>query len=194
MKRIATLIIVLFLVGSCKAQILLPQGVIPIEDINTYQGDVPDGGYIKDVHHLLDKYEGTWVGSFDNKTYKIVINKVVDSYLEIQEDKLLLRYKITDENGNVIANTINLPDENRLIVEGYRMVDGDTNNEYYKLLYHGEECAQNGIIYISINNNTNQMNLGLSVPGGGFSCEDYGSVQQVLPTFKTSGGVMLIKQ
>lgn len=150
MKNAIAIIIVLSAL-SCKAQLVpVPPGVIPIESFQDHQGSTSNIDYIKDVNHLLDKYEGTWIGTYNNKEYKIVINGFKRTKYRIKEDMLLLRYKITNTNGQEIINTLNLPNNDTHVINGSYMENGGKSGEYYVMDYLGEEslCGQKGAIYI----------------------------------------------
>lgn len=103
MKNIIMITFLSLTALSCKAQI------IPIEeDINyrTNEIEIPDGAYIKDVNNLLDKFIGTWTGTFDNKSYEFGITKQTVSFLGISIDRLIIKYVITDNVTNqVIVDT-----------------------------------------------------------------------------------------
>ena len=94
-------IVIIFLLLSCKAQ------TIAIEDFQDYvkqnKHGLLNGGYIKDVNNVLDKFVGTWKGTQNSKNYEFVIVKVTKNDGVLKEDKLLMRYKITDSNGVIIA-------------------------------------------------------------------------------------------
>lgn len=184
MKKLIVIVSIL-VAFSCKAQ-LNPTGVIPIEDFENYQGEVPDGTYIKDVNQLLDKYTGSWEGTFEGKLYEISIVPEKITYLGIDEDILLLRYKITGEDNQELINTLNISSGTR-VVKGTSIEDGGEPGEYYVLDYFGEEsqCGQKGNIYLTISqNNPDQMRLFLA-PSNEYivksKCPD-GSAQQLFPT------------
>jgi hypothetical protein len=62
---------------SCKAQI------IPIEEHREYkenETEIPDGSYLKDVNDILPKFIGTWVGSYDSKTYEFKMEMLTKSF------------------------------------------------------------------------------------------------------------------
>lgn len=198
MKKLILILVLLVTVYSCKAQIY-PSNVVPIENFENhdFNGRTPEGTYIKDVNHLLDKYEGTWTGAFDNKTYEIVINKTTDSFLGVQEDELLLRYKITNASGSEIINILNLPDDSASIVGGQNIKNGGNPDEYYVLFYQGEsyKCGQIGDMFIYVSaDNSNQLNLRL-VPSRhsirSSQCPN-GHAQQLFPT--DSDSMVLTKQ
>ena len=105
-------LLLLFIISfTCKAQI------IPVENHFNYPNEIPNGTYIKDVNNALNKFTGTWIGSYDNKNYEVVIGQKTISYLKILNDIILLRYKITDSNGTFI-NTLTLLDDSDYVIEG----------------------------------------------------------------------------
>ena len=136
------LFIGLCLFVNCKAQ-----QILPLEKLVEYRriGEgAPEGTtYIKDVNNLLDKYVGTWKGIYGDKSFEITFVKHVDHFL-IDEDQLLMRYKITS-NGVAIEDTTTFPDNHSLIVHGNSL---DKNT--YILSYYGRDskCGQAGDIYI----------------------------------------------
>src|SRR5699024_4418970 len=126
---------------SCIAQFYQP-GIIPVEKSWEYiYGDknnqgVPDGTYFKDVNNFLGKYTGIWQGNAGDKTIKIDGTKIVDHRSrEIKEDKLLLRYKITDQNGNEYINTLNLPKDATMTAEGDVLLKAGEPLEQYHFIY-----------------------------------------------------------
>ena len=121
------LIISLLVIYSCKAQIQQSQNIIPIENYLNYPNDIPDETYLKDVNHLFDKFIGTWVGTFNNKNYEITIQQYLyqSNIRPILIDELLLRYKVTDINGNVLADTTTLPDDSVYVIEGRYFHEND---------------------------------------------------------------------
>src|SRR5690606_33969102 len=194
MKFFLFIPLVLIACTTCKAQKPPQQLPIPIEEMIDYMNndvEINDGAYFKDINNVLDKYVGTWVGVYDNKTYEFQLVEFTDSYLGILEDKILMRYKITDSNGNVIESTLGLPDESPYVIQGKYLSETET---YYVLLYIGFEakCGQQGDIFIEVNNSITEMELYL-VPEIEFiftsDCPN-GVVPQTIPTDK----ITLIKQ
>ena len=194
MKSVIIFLVITSLSIGCKAQKPPQQLPIPIEEMVDYMNndiEIPDGTYFKDINNVLDKYVGTWVGVYDNKTYEFQLVEFTDSYLGILEDKILMRYKITDSNGNVIESTLGLPDESPYVIQGKYLSETET---YYVLLYIGFEakCGQQGDIFIEVNNSITEMELYL-VPEIEFiftsDCPN-GVVPQTIPTDK----ITLIKQ
>ncbi len=178
--------IMLIISLSCKAQI------IAVEDFPDYNKDLEDGAYIKDINNVLDKYTGTWAGHQNDTIYQFVVDKYtdIDERLKYTHDRLIIKYKITNSDGEVIEDTTNLPDESTLVMFGRYL----SKQGQYVLYYQGSnsDCGQNGDVFLSVlDRNSNKMNLSLSVDGEvWFDCTT-GPAEQVLPTGK---GIILTKQ
>ena len=168
---------------SCKAQIL------PIENVIDYI-EMEDTGipenivYIKDINNLLDKYVGTWIGTYNNKTYEFIITKITEDLFGTLEDKLEIRYKVTDANGNIIEDTTSLTGDSPYIIKGNYLARAD----FYVLSYIGQEanCGQQGDLFIAVgyNNDNNTMKASLQVIGDlilASECPN-GEAEQILPT------------
>lgn len=159
MKKIIILSLIIIANLSCKAQ-----QIIPVEkaiDYRLAENGIPDNTYLKDVNNLLDKYVGTWIGTYDNKTYEFRINKFVNNYSGgTKEDVLLMRYIITNANGTQIENTTTLSDDNNLVIIGDYI-----QRSTYHLNYFGREsaCGQLGTIYIEILKNSNNTKIKLNL-------------------------------
>jgi hypothetical protein len=173
-------LLLLFIISFiCKAQI------IPVENHFNYQNEIPDGTYIKDVNNVLDKFTGTWLGTYDNKNYEIEVEEVVyqsQIRTSLTYDQLYLRYKITDANGTVLLNTLPLPDDSDYVVMGEYVKPSGS----YQLDYGGYEydCGQSGTIFIKTFNNNTQMKLYLYLgesPYNEIDCPN-GFAEQVFPT------------
>lgn len=161
MKKIIFIGCFLLTALSCKAQIL------PIEDLRGYM-DIGEGipeniTYIKDVNNLLSKYEGVWIGIYNNKSFELHIEKETKIYYGTAEDLLLMRYKITDDSNNIIFNNLDVYDDTDVsIIEGYYMSSAGN----YVLNYPNPNapCGLHGEIFIEVTNtNLNQMKLFLAV-------------------------------
>ena len=69
------------------ATICLPAQILPVEDLNEVTGtsaeeQIQGIRHIKDVNGVLDKYVGTWKGTFDGKQIELVITKLTRDYTE----------------------------------------------------------------------------------------------------------------
>jgi len=177
---------------SCKAQNIIPPDpiteIIPIENYLNYwenEIEIPDNAYIKDVNNLLNKYIGTWSGTYNNKTYEFFIQKITreSDIRPLIFDELVIRYRITASDNTILEDTSNLPDSSPFIVNGWYITN---NNRVYVLNYVGEEaeCGQEGNIFIEVSpTNLNQMKLFLQPTGDIILLEDcpLGEAQQLLP-------------
>ena len=120
---------------------------------STTCGQTPD--YIKDINGTFNKYVGTWKGTYDNKTYEIIVTKITRSrniinIRIVKFDALLIRYKITDSNGTVLVDTRSLPDDNPHVIYGLVFTKEGT----YKLGFIGTDnnLKNVGTVLIGINN------------------------------------------
>lgn len=158
MKKISLLIITAVITLSCSAQIL------PLENYKSYidaGNGIPDNiTHIKDVNNALIKFNGTWSGTDTSTSYSYLIQayQVTTTFYGVQTDEVHLRYKITNNTGTVLENTLNIDADNYKVVTGkYLLEDGQ-----YAMLYVGGKanCGQKGTIFLKpiINsNNTIEM-------------------------------------
>lgn len=123
----------------------------PIEkkwDYISMKKGIPDNMYFKDVNNILEKFCGTWKGTYGSKKYEFRVTKYTSDFLKVKEDKLLIRYIITDLNNNVIENTTYFPDYSPYVISGRYY----NNNRYYlNYVAKGGNCAQSGKINIWVN-------------------------------------------
>ena len=190
------LIIILLSVYGVNAQTLQIAGVEPLESYHNYRVDdnldLSDVNYFKDVNNHLGKFVGTWTGTFDNKTLELQISIIENvKGVRISFDKLLIKYKLTDSNGNEIFNTLPYFDDYNLHMRGRYF--GNTTNLYFAF-YAGEEweCNQKGTAFINFIN-TNTITLWI-LPDSDMIGEDCPSGNvHILPTTKATR-VTLTKQ
>lgn len=179
MKKYVTLIALIFLgTMSCKAQT-----IIPIEKFEDYTSELPDGAHVKDVNNLLNKYVGTWKGVYDGKNYefKIVKHTDVSTDRNLKFDELLIRYKITNSFGTVIATTLDQPNDHYSVMQGGSL----RKSGVYVLGYNGydSDCGQNGNVYLSTVGGAtqNEMQLILLVYGE-MDSDCTARAEQIIPT------------
>jgi hypothetical protein len=134
-------------------------GVVPLEEYYNYKTDDnlkhSDVTYFKDINNHLDKFVGTWTGSYDNKTLTLkisILNQKVG--YRIAYDELLIKYKIEENNTNVLINTLDMFDEYQYHINGKFF--GETTTRYYANYTGLEwECNQTGTAFIDyINSST----------------------------------------
>ncbi|MBS3737741.1 MAG: hypothetical protein KGY51_01940 [Psychroflexus sp.] len=129
-------------------------GIVPLEEYYTYKTQdnlkLSDVTYFKDINNLLDPYVGVWAGSYDNKTLNLEISKqenILNAF--ISYDKLLIKYKITDSNGQDLVNTLNMFDSYRYHMTG-KFFNSDAS--IYLVSYEGleHECNQKGTVLLEL--------------------------------------------
>lgn len=143
-------ILVFILTISCKAQT-----IIPLENEYLYyntENGVPPNSYLKDINHLLDKFVGTWKGTYNGRRFelRIIKNTKTTTNDNITFDRLLIRYIIIDTNGTILENSTSFTNnDSPYIMRGMRFNQKGTQ---YCLSYVGKEvnCAQSGDVNISI--------------------------------------------
>jgi len=143
MKKILTILTLHFILLSC-AQIY---------PLNT-NTDVPNGAYIKDLNNELIPYEGTWKGTWDNKTFFLSLNKVKKNMDHkdnnpYYKDILAGRFKVLDSSGNILYDNTSLPDQDTKI-EGLGFIKNTT--KYILFYVDSDICNISGRIYLTFTN------------------------------------------
>lgn len=144
MKKIFSIIFVLILALSCKAQ------TINIED---FDGNYSSGAYYKDTNNLLNPFEGTYVYTNGNNTLKLILRKVTMSNRAnyFNEDLLIGEYQYV-ENGVEKINTlaqanVNYPNQINHSIDGNDILEGTVRG--------CNDCAANEIrVGVSLNEPT----------------------------------------
>lgn len=155
MKKLIFLSVLLLSVLSVNAQ-----KIVPLENKYDYKSINPkEEVYFKDINNILGKFVGIWKGTYGDKKYEFRIVKNTKTFKVRKYDRLLVRYIITDLNGNVIDNTTSLPDSSTYTISGRYYHNGG----YY--LTHqakGGNCAQSGqmLLYVDeTNKNTVKLDV-----------------------------------
>ncbi len=172
------------------------QGVVPLEQYYNYKTDdnlkLSDVNYFKDVNNHLDKFVGRWVGSYDNNTLTLEIT-ILEQQIgyRIAYDELLIKYKIEDDSGNEIVNTLPYPVFYKYHISGKFF--GDTTSVYTANYYGYEvECNQKGYAILKfINSNTMEFWIAPSNDMIGPGCP-MGNIH-IMPT-KLEDAVVMTKQ
>ena len=141
MKNFIT-IITLFLIVFCPAQTYT---------LRTYS-DVPQNSYLKDIPNELNDYVGTWNSNWNNKEIQLIISKEVNKYnsgLDIYIDRLVMKFKVTDLNGNVLFDNLNLTN-NEAKVKGLNFKNG--SDKYVFSYVDADLCMRSGYISIIFTN------------------------------------------
>ncbi|SDD87884.1 DUF6705 family protein [Riemerella columbipharyngis] len=142
--RKVILITTLFVACLCKAQ------TYPLRTFT----QLPNGAYLKDTQNELSTYEGTWKGTWAEKTIYLTFKKQTRFYntvLGIYKDFLIAKFKVLDKDNKILFDNTHLSDKDAKIVGGkFRKKDGK-----YSFSYRDEDiCDINGYITIYFTDNT----------------------------------------
>ena len=132
MKNLILTTVLLFSI-NCKAQ-------SPIIDITESEMGLPNGYYIKDINNLLNPFEGTYVYTNGNTSFKIVLVKKVLQYnSQYYEDLIIGEYQYI-LNGVQIVNT--LPEINTTYLNQRRHnIDGNFIVDKNYRVWKCPECS-----------------------------------------------------
>jgi hypothetical protein len=188
MKRILLITTIFILTLSCKAQI-----IEPVEKIIFYDEagkGIPNNYYFKDINHLMDKYLGTWKGTYDNKKYTFIISKYKDSFSSIAIDILIIRYLIVNPDGTILEDT-------RSEVDGHTRMGGDyfsKDQKSYVLSFvpKDETCGIRG--NITVRPNGAQLTLIMRPSIDIFANDECSDANLKAPLFPTKERMTLTKQ
>jgi hypothetical protein len=116
--------------------------------------EIPENAYLKDTNNELLAYEGTWKGTWDNKTILITFKKVTNKYnqnLKIFKDFLIAKFIVKDNNGNILFDNTNLNDDKTKIRGGgFKKLD-----DKYSLIFSDPDlCYTSGSININFTDPT----------------------------------------
>jgi hypothetical protein len=156
MKKLLILGLLIICHLSCKSQ-----SIVPLETKINYRNEVngiPETiTYFKDINHLLDKYAGTWQGTYNNNNFEFIISKYTSVYEGLSEDELLIRFLIKNNTGEIVEDTRSELNVNCSIVGDY------IKNSYYSFNYYSNDskCGKSGSVFITIVKNTNNMQMKL---------------------------------
>jgi hypothetical protein len=159
MKNIATILLAL-LALSCKSQtVSLEQAAQCQENPNCPR----DYKYVKDINNTLNKYVGTWKGTYNGRVYEMKFNKsLYYDFDGFTRDEITGRLRIMT-TGNIpltIFDNFNEPDNKKTRFSGL----GLTNDlQGYRMIFGGpftSGCMNRGTIALRINaNSPNQMRV-----------------------------------
>jgi len=147
MKYLLLIIITSFI--SCQAQ------TISLEEAAQCQinPNCPDFTYAKDINNSLNKYVGTWKGTFDGKVYEVKFAKKEFQGNDIKDDLLIGRIKITDSNNQIVYNTFNETDDKKTHFKGLYF---QSNLQAYVMYFSGPwatSCINRGTVHLFMNIN-----------------------------------------
>ncbi len=125
---------------SCKAQ------EYPLTEI-----DLPENSYRKDFNNQLLAFEGTWKGTWNNKTLTIKFKKVIHEYdnvFKTYNDRLIGKFQVKDTNGNILFDNLNVSD-NESKIKGIKIF---SNGKYVLTYVDADLCLKSGGININFTN------------------------------------------
>lgn len=124
--------------------------------LNTPPYQTPNNSYFKDFNNELDPYIGKWKASFKEKTTILVVEKQVKAAFyrynrNFFQDRLLIRYEVTDKNGNILESTIDkdFTKDSYLLLRGYKI---DEKGRVISIFYGGKCNLGNGLVYLQKTN------------------------------------------
>ena len=121
--------------------------------LRTYT-NIPENAYLKDTNNELPSYEGTWVGTWNNKTIFMTFKKIdgkFNSVLKYYEDFLIGKFKIIDSNGSILFDNTTISDNNSKIDGGgFKKSDGKYLLSYLDM----DLCGRNGYATIQFTDAT----------------------------------------
>ena len=112
----------------------------PIVDITDSELGLPGGYYVKDINNQLDVFEGTYLYTKGNTSFKIILVKKVQQYNgRYYEDLIIGEYQYI-ENGTEVVNTLN---EINTVYNNQRVHNIDGNHIVHNnfRLFRCPECA-----------------------------------------------------
>lgn len=161
MKKIF-LILISIIAVSCNAQTI---SLETLAQCNT-NSPCPDFNYVKDINNSLDKYIGTWKGTFNGRVYELKFNKnLYQDFTGYKKDRIKGRLRITTDvpnglQGLTIFDNFNEPDDEKTRFSGLGF---QPNLKSYMVNFVGPSpkgCINYGTVYLTIKPNTpNQMSI-----------------------------------
>jgi len=150
------ILLLLFFVISCKSY--TQQTIVPLR---TYT-DIPEnaGYYKKDTNNELQAFEGTWKGTWNNKTIFITFQKIVNKYdgtFKYNRDYIAGKFKTLDGNGNILFdNTFLSGNEAKIEGIGFQNI----TDKYLMIYVDNDLCGMSGGIEMTFANTAKtQLNI-----------------------------------
>jgi hypothetical protein len=154
-----TLILGMLVVFSCKSQTISLEQAVQCRDNPNCPRDYK---YVKDINNTLNKYVGTWKGSYNGRVYEMKFNKSLYDDMGMKKDEITGRLRITIP-GNIpltIFDNFNEPDDAKTHFSGLGLT---TDLQGYRMIFAGpvpSGCINHGTVSLRINPSTpNQMKI-----------------------------------
>ncbi|WP_288459881.1 DUF6705 family protein [uncultured Chryseobacterium sp.] len=108
MKKILSILLMTFLIVSCKGQQY---------PLNTNYEEVPNNAYLKDLNNELNPYIGIYKANFEGNEITLYITKEENKLekrvsKQFYRDALIIKYIIKNTNGLILQDTQNNNDSN----------------------------------------------------------------------------------
>nr|WP_314496821.1 DUF6705 family protein [uncultured Chryseobacterium sp.] len=176
---------------SCKAQTV---SLETMSQCSQHPETCPNATYLKDINNSLNKFVGTWSGSYNGKSYEFKFIKQLNFGMEnnFKWDRLVGRLRVKDTHGSIIYDTFNETDDSKTNLEGDNF---QSNLKAYIMNFSGNntDCNEFGNVYLFIKPDIpNIMTVSL-LPGNDIGIEGKcpSNFQPTIPYRKT---ITLIKQ
>ncbi len=103
--------------------------------------------FVKDTDNRLDRFVGTWKGTFNGKQVELKLEKKEDfGRWDVKWDKLMGKIRVKDNQGNIIFDSFQDPEED---ANPYGV---NFQGSSYEMRFSGkDECEDYGILFININ-------------------------------------------
>lgn len=159
MKTIYILLITLIFTLTTFSQ----SPIVNIEDIPSFfkDGGGVENAYYKDVNNFMNPFEGTWLYSDGNTSFKIVLTKEEIQYTgKYYTDYIIGEYQYI-ENGSEVANTLSNNNQYNIGINGNSLVpntarppcnDCPANERRLRLTIHDIITGLNGTFTLKLIN------------------------------------------
>jgi len=175
----------IFIIIFSTMNLLFNAQTVSLETMSQYSpGNYPAAEYVKDINGLLNRYVGTWKGTYEGKVYEFNLIKkenVISEFSTTKWDRLIARIKIINSNGTVEFNNFNKPDDQ--VNRGYNF---QKDLKFYLITFSGGklDCIDYGFIYAGIKSATpNQMTIHF-LPDHDIVTQDCSHFKTTIPTGK----------
>ncbi len=142
-------LLIFFLAFSCKSQ------TVSLEQAAQCRANPncpANYNYVKDINNTLDKYIGTWKGTYNGRVYEIKFNKNLYDDMGLKRDRIKGRLRITT-TGNMpvtIFDNFNEPDDDKTHFSGIGLTH---DLQGYTLIFAGpvpDGCINHGTVSLRI--------------------------------------------
>jgi len=144
MKNIITLFLALLAI-SCKSQTVSLEQAAQCRDNPNCSVNY---NYVKDINSTLNKYVGTWKGTYNGRVYEMKFNKSLYEDMGMKKDEITGRLRITT-TGNpplTIFDNFNEPDDSKTRFSGLGLTG---NLQSYRMIFAGpvpSGCINHGAL------------------------------------------------